>query len=336
MRLRIRRAYRLPLLILLLSAFVGLSCDVRPALASAAKAESSAFTPVIVSELEIPEESGHLMRLLHYERGEWTPVRRIESTRPTALLVHGIMDSHLGLSAIAERIADPLYGTAYDVFAVRYFPGNDLERLSLKLRKVIAEATVVNLRATDSSQQFVLIAHSMGGLLARYAIETELSSPINGLVTISSPLNGNLGSLVITSTADTLGLPHTRVMPELDDMKTGSRFITGLNTYGHRNSSCRVLLIAGTNPAGLLFTVVSKYMLMTPNDAVVEQWSAWGLPFRRDGPVSVEDARQNSLLCGRYGECTFESFELNHAQILRHSDVLRAIDSWLRRSQPAE
>lgn len=335
MRFRIRKACVFLLPIFLLGAFIGTPSGIR-SVSAAAENKVPAVTPVVAFEPDSPEQRDPTMRLFHYEGGGWIPVERLESTRPTALLVHGIMDSHLGLSAIAERLADPDYGTAFDVFAVRYYPGNGLRGLGLKLEKIIARATVSNPHATDSSVPFVLIAHSMGGLLARYAIESETPSPINRLITISSPLNGNLGSLFITSAADSLRLPLTPVMPELEDMKTGSGFITDLNTNGHVNPACRVLLIAGTSPTGLPYAMVSKHILLNPNDSVVEQWSAWGLPFRQSGAVSVEDARQSSIMSRRYGECTFESFNLNHAQILKHPDVLESIDSWLRRSQPAE
>lgn len=271
--------------------------------------------------------------ILLYRFGEngWVRTDRIIVAGPSALLIHGLMGSRYDMTALARRLSDPRYGTSYDVFAVQYSLGNDLDSLADRLKSVVTGSAFTE--SPESSPDLVLVAHSMGGLLARRIIEGEPSTPITRLVTLSSPLNGNQGSLMIADTADALDLPYDRVLPELEDMKTGSAFLAGLNSPTGRSTSCRALFVAGTLPPDSVASGMLKNVLLTPNDGVVEQWSAWGLPAPQAGPVTPDAARAKSILVDRYASCDFRSLNLHHWSMCGHPEVLGLVDEWLGRGR---
>ncbi len=102
------------------------------------------------------------------------------------VFVHGL-GGHRG-NFLPARVFLRLLGRSR-TYAVGFPPKADVEALAIELRRFIEEVCTVNGLAPDA--QIDLVGHSMGGLLARLAIEDDrIRARVATLVTMGTPNTG--------------------------------------------------------------------------------------------------------------------------------------------------
>ena len=100
-----------------------------------------------------------------------------------------------------------------------------------------------------NKDKVVIVAHSMGGLVARNYIKNGGSNKVSKLITIGTPNHGIYGWLV----GGLCGVANLAANPECQDMQHDSLFIKNLNTGAEVNSNFQTLSIIGvcdTNAEG--------------------------------------------------------------------------------------
>ena len=144
-------------------------------------------------------------------------LERYDPERTPVLFVHGIS----GFPAQFERWAELLDGTRYQPWFVHYPSGLPLELVSEWLARSLSE-----LHTTHGFERLCVVAHSMGGLVAREVLNRHVESSAppyhRGLVTIAAPFGG-LGSAE-------LGVSWSpSVAPAWRDLVPGSPFLEALH-----------------------------------------------------------------------------------------------------------
>jgi len=154
-----------------------------------------------------------------------------------ALVVHGFMggtrDDLLPLAR--ELLNQP--GYRYDkVYAVEWHEGYGIERIGARLAAIIKERV--------SAGQIDVFAHSMGGLVARSAIELcDAAGKVNLLVTMGTPHLGHSRASVLSF----LVMRSPSWAAELRDLERGSVFLKRLNRPS--GTLCAYRLLAGDSPS---------------------------------------------------------------------------------------
>lgn len=109
--------------------------------------------------------------------------------------------------------------------------------------------------------RFIIIGHSMGGLLARYAIEKLNISPnVDALITLGTPHEGGMMPQLSAYVKNThiASLLFLGIVPGVSDVLAGGTFLTDLNANfpGNKLSTTEYFLVVGTlidtqgNPTG--------------------------------------------------------------------------------------
>jgi len=266
--------------------------------------------PIIAPLLQPP-----MMNVYKYSGGSWStlPVSE-EWTKPkSVLLVHGFTKSHTDLTVLASHLASK----GCTVYAVSYDLRHRLNTLGAAL------ADVINARTRTPDGHITVIAHSMGGLVTRSAIEEHgASSHIGTLITLGTPHLGHRRGLLI-------GLVLSRALgieawlPELWDLQEGSSFFDTLNDPSNASFRGRYILGYGTDPlkdtwfltVNIIGLQLLDLMMPTTHDGLVETYSASGF-----GVLDTPGACVNF---------TRQGFPLNHGYIKESRAVLDQIDTWL-------
>ena len=176
------------------------------------------------------------------------------------LLIHGFGSSKDDM----EKLAEFFQKKNKQVFVIDYSYSNKsngpgIATLGVEMREILAN--------TKSSYGITIVAHSMGGLVSRTAVQ---SSGIDRYV----------------STLVTLGTPHLGVPPSIGTMgtivgsrlqgeglSTGSALLEALNRSNGGNID--YFLYAGGNNSGYLFTLITDPIYkQEPNDGLVALKSA--------------------------------------------------------------
>jgi pimeloyl-ACP methyl ester carboxylesterase len=128
------------------------------------------------------------------------------------VFVHGL-GGHRG-NFLPTRLFLRLNGRSR-TYSLGFPPGSDLEALAAELRRFIEEVCTVNGLAADA--QIDLVAHSMGGLLARLALEDAATrARVATLVTMGTPHGGtHAARYAATPTLRSLR-PESALMLRLD------------------------------------------------------------------------------------------------------------------------
>ena len=218
-----------------------------------------------------------------------------------ALMVHGFLGGSRGdLFALGrELLQQP--GYRYDsVYAVEWHEGHGIEKIGARLAQIIREKVPVG--------QIDIFAHSMGGLVARAAIELcDAASKVNLLVTMGTPHLGHSRAGVLS----TLVMRSPSWAAELADLERGSGFLAKLSRPSA--TPCAYRLLAGDTP-----TSPRPY---------------WALPFSvlmagaNDGMVETRSAAAD--LTGECASYAVKVRRLNHAGIRSDAAALDDIRRWL-------
>lgn len=150
-----------------------------------------------------------------YLFGDWNP----SLPKPMILLVHGINGSPRDFEAMLDKIDT----SAFKVALFHYPSGISLDDNAYMLAQTMNE-----LQIRTPGQSYVLIAHSMGGLVAKRFIELQEQSGrsdlIDRFITISTPWDGHRAAAA--------GAKHSPIVaPVWKDLAPGSRFIRELEQY---------------------------------------------------------------------------------------------------------
>lgn len=232
-----------------------------------------------------------------------------------AMMVHGINGSREDMLALAIHMNQK--GTYDNIYAVQYDLGYHIDSLGNKLATIIQ----TNL---PSGSSFNILAHSMGGLVIRSAIENHgVDAYTSKAVMMGSPHTGVFAAFLLTLIGKGF-IP--KIVPEIGDLSPDSDFLKGLNNGVPVN--VKYYTAVGTNGENLteywtikdLGVTIVKILLadtivdgMVPADSagydLTAECSAWQTA---EFPVSHQYIRG-----GDYGTTAI------------YEDVLNQVDTWI-------
>ncbi|MCK5942147.1 MAG: alpha/beta fold hydrolase [Planctomycetes bacterium] len=163
------------------------------------------------------------------DAGMWEPYRFVEEDREglfllepyspdktPVLFVHGMRSA----GGDWRTVIDGLDRARYQPWILQYPSGFDLATIGL-----YAHQALLQMRVKHGYERLVIVAHSMGGLIARNVVSRSQKQdgdlPIRALVTISTPWGGHWGANIGVAIAPT-------VVPVWRDMVPKSPFLTTL------------------------------------------------------------------------------------------------------------
>lgn len=136
-----------------------------------------------------------------------SPVRRPVPRRPhataCAVFAHGFMAGPAVLDPLRQRVTESL---GLDTVAFEYAPLASFERTARRLASVA--------RMASSGRPLVLVGHSLGGLLARHAIEFESLTP-HLLLSIATPHRGTERAVAVPGSLGRALRPGSAVLTRL-------------------------------------------------------------------------------------------------------------------------
>lgn len=115
------------------------------------------------------------------------------------------------------------YLNTYDEFGSTIGP-EDNQQISVYAQRL--SKVVDSVKSYTGKKKVIIIAHSMGGLVAREYIRNGGKSSVDKLITIGTPNHGIYAD--IASNCESL-IGRSEASPECSDMITGSTFLTMLN-----------------------------------------------------------------------------------------------------------
>lgn len=249
-----------------------------------------------------------------------------------ALLLHGYpifsdgkcRDGLIGLAAhlsVARNVGNVALPAYDNIYTVEY----PLKQHVLETAAQLAD--IVNSRCPSGSK-IDIFAHSMGGLVARTAIEypevllgtKKISDRVSHLVLMGTPSNG-IGSPEI----DIFKQVMDPLPPEIADMDSGCMFMVMLNFTSEKKPkvSCDYYSIVGARSyrpekytkgkTGLFATVLKKLQdqISPVHDGLIDATSA---------------GYDLSSVCRSFKKV---QLDLNHDYIKMHPEVYTAIDNWM-------
>lgn len=138
------------------------------------------------------------------------PPRRFsegDATRPTVVLLPGVYETWLFLEPLATR----LNARGYRVVAV---PELSFNRMPVVRSAEVVAAALDRFSAEHGATEFVLLAHSKGGLIGKKLLVSEYPGII-GMVAVATPFSGSSYAQFLPSTTLRAFSPHDAVLKEL-------------------------------------------------------------------------------------------------------------------------
>lgn len=223
-----------------------------------------------------------------------------------AVVIHGIRNDYTNMNSLAYYLAKDLkdvYGQpVYSrVYALDYnWKAHINENAELLVARINSHLPTGGLANID------IYGHSMGGLVARYAIEDgSIRYGVNRLFTLATPHNGvplralaKFSTVVISDGAIDLANPGVR------DLVNGWGFLNNLDDSSqHKSNGVRYFTFAGNHWKGYL-----------PGDAIHKIYI--GNDNNMDGIVTVSSAQYSGLenKCEKWIHSS-DSYNLNHSQM---------------------
>ena len=271
-----------------------------------------------------------LERLLGLQLDTWPPGKglqvppKFDSRRQSVLLIHGLESN----AAAMDGWRSGLESRGFQVLTFDYPNDGPLEwsgdRLSIELSRLTAE---------HPGFRVAIVAHSMGGLVSRYCLETPGKNPgcVTNLFLLGTPHQGSrlaggqewleLVFETLPNRSERWGTIRDGLGEAADDLKPGSLFLTRLNKQRlppevryHSAIGNRGFMTAEQSRRAIKDTeaAMSRRAVSATRQAEIlgilrqaEELQAE----RGDGVVSVNSAR----LKGAYAE---RIFDINHLQFL--------------------
>ncbi|GAA3688440.1 hypothetical protein GCM10023081_27230 [Arthrobacter ginkgonis] len=257
--------------------------------------------------------------------GESGAIRQAVGRAESVLLyVHGIIGDTGGMarSSLLSGVAAPI-GPRYDVILTFDYENLDtpIEENAASLRSMLADVGL----SSGHGKRFDIVAHSMGGLVARHMIECDGGAGVDRLVTLGTPNGGSpwptvqqwatvalalaVNSLTatvwpLTALAAILGTLE-KVDTALDQMQQGSPFLKKLADAPDPATRYHVIvgdrslidvvqadgklarLLQRLSPQRMADELVDVVFFRKPNDLAVSVTSAQALPPSRNPAPAV-------------------------------------------------
>jgi pimeloyl-ACP methyl ester carboxylesterase len=121
---------------------------------------------------------------LGFVRSLWRP-RELSSSQPVIILVHGLYHNASGWLLLRHRLKKAGFSNVFAVNYTSFF--TSFEAALEKLEKFIQR-----LRPAETTQPFIIIGHSLGGLLARAYVEKSNRERVPAaVITMGTPHRGS-------------------------------------------------------------------------------------------------------------------------------------------------
>ena len=169
----------------------------------------------LLREEHEPSDRYHLRDLAPTQRG--LLVQHVETAGTPILLVHGMIDNRAIFTVLRRRLRRRGFGT---ISTVNYSPvTNDVRSAARDLA-----AEVEALVAVSGYEKVHVIAHSMGGLIARYYVQRlGGDARVHTLVTLGTPHAGSLHAHLLPVRVCRQLRPGSHLMTELQLPAPGCR-----------------------------------------------------------------------------------------------------------------
>ena len=248
------------------------------------------------------------------ENNKWIKTSNKWSGNKIALMVHGIAGRKEDMLALAVYLSKK---KVYDkIYAVQYKLGYKIESQGKKLANIIRSKQ-------PAGSTFHIIAHSMGGLIARSAVENHgIDKSTKKLVMMGTPQTGVFGVFMLSLLSKGC-IP--KVVPEFDDLSPGSDFLTELNNK--KPVKVRYYAAVGTNGENLKEYFTFKYF----GESVIKALSGSSVV---DGLVPANSAGYDlGKECSKWEK---KEFPVSHAYIRggnygsgTYEDVMEQVSKWV-------
>lgn len=256
---------------------------------------SSTVAILIVLLLASSLDSDPSVTFYKWEGQRWGDPERLPSNwegKKIALVLHGILskiDKGIGQSirgrGDVSDLAHNIYQTNFydEIWGVEYNWAAHIGGNGILLAERLAQVPGI-----DKANLIDIHAHSMGGLVARYALEESgIELPVFRLFTYGTPHQGAHTRVLLNAVLE--AIDRLWDIDGVRDLLQGSSFIQHLNSNSSGRSSANYILFAGfvEPPVWPLFKMHDPWFGRIGTDGVVSIWSA--------DPLSA-DPRQNSQI----------------------------------------
>lgn len=219
-------------------------------------------------------------------------LEQYDPTRTPVILVHGAAGNALDF----QRLMAHLGTEDWQFWLFSYPSGIELSVAAEALSRILA-----GLVRSHSVPSLSIVAHSMGGLVARAALlrlQREAAAiNVNGFVTVATPWNGH--------PAARWGVKHSPVsLPSWRDMLPDSEFIDSI-----------------------VSTTVSTPHLLIYGEKSIDRFY---LPNRNDGAIGVDSATHQPIVDQA---AAVAKFDLDHVSIIQSAPVAEEIARFLYQTQ---
>jgi pimeloyl-ACP methyl ester carboxylesterase len=138
---------------------------------------------------------------------------RGEGDAPAVIFVHGLGGSQ---GNFLPMLAYFWWEGMTRTYPVRFEERSSLEAMALELRALVAEVAAAN--GLEGDDTVDLVAHSMGGLVCRLALEDdETSRRVRRLVTLGTPHRGTHVARYLASQSGRALRPESTILARLDE-----------------------------------------------------------------------------------------------------------------------
>lgn len=233
------------------------------------------------------------------DSGNW---KELELKR-VALMVHGIdFGSREDMKPLASHLWN---GYRYDaIYAVEYIEGWGIRKLG--------ETLAAKIKSKVKAGTIDIYAHSMGGLVARGAIELyDAANKVNMLVTMSTPHDGTTESFLATILSNAVyGLGYEPEYMNLIHWPLNP-FLNDLNARPGKNN-CHYRAIVGVEARGgsVYWTWFFSYLMQQPHDGMAEAFSS------------------GFNLTGECADWKSQEVPYNHDWVKKNYQTFEQIDAW--------
>lgn len=255
-----------------------------------------------------------------------------KGTGRSVILVHGLDDDAETWNTMLNYFRDHGIGKTNNVWVYQYKWGKHIQDNGRDMAiRVLHEQ-----ENGDMSQDPIIIAHSMGGLVARSCIAkgspTKFDIKFHSLVTLSTP---HLGSRL----ADFIGLSNDGVR----DLMPGSKFLKALNSDSYEQSQRGKYWLLngriGTYPSckkcagccSMKKCIYTCYHWHDPQPTRIEKIGHGELGKPNDGMVTNASARFNG---DNRGEAIISTFEwIDHKNMNRDPRICKWVTNFIKNNQ---
>ena len=207
--------------------------------------------------------------------------KRSLSTSPPVLLVHGIYSDDRIWDNVERNLTREGW-SVYRLGQVLNRPGFDPNNGPIRLLSYQLRDAIQRVKQQTGALKVTVVAHSMGGLVARFYIKSDLyRNDIDKLITLGTPNEG--APIAGNRAADLFGLllgifgNNTSIFGAArEEMTPNSEFLNELNS-NYITRGIEHTEVAGTETSILIFLINQTSYLPfgrdTPTDSIVPRWS---------------------------------------------------------------